>query len=765
MSNSKEILAKLLASENISVQHRNVDTAYFNLVQRILVLPMWKKDLSDDVYDLLIGHEVGHALYTPQDEWTSRIEMNRAPHAYYNIVEDARIEVNIKKKYPGLRKNFYRGYKELKDSEHFGHLMTVNVQDRNLIDRINIFYKLGLFVSVPFTDEERVFLTRIDASRSFSTVCKIVEDIYKHSKDKQEEQQSQTSTDNMMTSSETDEDKGEKDSKNEKEDKQETDGKSGEESADSDGDDGSSELDGDSSVMGKDDDDSSMSGNGDDDDSNDGNSDLDTNSTADSTDGVGNKDADCNNEYSGNYSDIDSMTDHAWDAASKSFADETAMENEYLIFNTYDYKPIHEDYKVVWEYLRKHIVKNTQSDEGQTDYNTWISRGKDDLELFKRESMKTIAHMAQTFEMKKSADAYKRRREGKTGVLNPIKLHAYKYEENIFKKSMTVTDGKNHGLVFFIDWSTSMYSVIHNTMKQLFTLIMFCKKVNIPFEVYAFSNKNLFDESRQPLVADLCIDPVQGGLGIDPNFKLMNILSSRMSIKDYTFAVEYLLTWSRHPGSRFSPGKFRMAGTPLQAAITASENLIKDFQRINNLQIVNVIFLSDGDSNYDIGTLASYTPPHQPSRTLWINRQEHSTSKNTIVVDNKTKKEYKHSDYCGGQSHRWCSILLGILSDRTKCNVIGFNITTHAPRWVAESTGQTTAEIQKSMRKNKFFGTTATGYTDYYLLSAKNMYDLVGELKVDKEMSTRKAKTEFIKHNLAKKTNKILLNRFIEQII
>ena len=69
------------------------------------------------------------------------------------------------------------------------------------------------------------------------------------------------------------------------------------------------------------------------------------------------------------------------------------------------------------------------------------------------------------------------------------------------------------------------------------------------------------------------------------------------------------------------------------------------------------------------------------------------------------------------------------------------------------------------MRKNKFFGTTATGYTDYYLLSAKNMYDLVGELKVDKEMSTRKAKTEFIKHNLAKKTNKILLNRFIEQII
>ena len=62
----KGTLAKLLATENLTVEHRKVTTACFDVDKRVLILPIWKS-ASNTVYDLLVGHEVGHALYTPND--------------------------------------------------------------------------------------------------------------------------------------------------------------------------------------------------------------------------------------------------------------------------------------------------------------------------------------------------------------------------------------------------------------------------------------------------------------------------------------------------------------------------------------------------------------------------------------------------------------------------------------------------------------------------------------------------------------------------
>ena len=61
-------IARLLAKENITIQHGNYHTAWFDIKNRILGLPLWK-DMGKDVYDLFIGHEIGHALYTPYEGW------------------------------------------------------------------------------------------------------------------------------------------------------------------------------------------------------------------------------------------------------------------------------------------------------------------------------------------------------------------------------------------------------------------------------------------------------------------------------------------------------------------------------------------------------------------------------------------------------------------------------------------------------------------------------------------------------------------------
>ena len=111
----KGALAKLLATENLTVEHCKCETASFDVINRVLSLPLWIA--SESVYDMLVGHEVGHALYTPADEWEGMLDV---PKSYVNILEDVRIEKAMKDKFPGLRKDFFNGYKELNDKDFFG---------------------------------------------------------------------------------------------------------------------------------------------------------------------------------------------------------------------------------------------------------------------------------------------------------------------------------------------------------------------------------------------------------------------------------------------------------------------------------------------------------------------------------------------------------------------------------------------------------------------------------------------------------------------
>ena len=111
----KSQLAKLLATEDLVVEHKKVETASFNVVSRVLTLPMWE-NTSEQVVDMLVSHEVGHALYTPNEEWYKEYKIN--PNVV-NVVEDARIEKLMKRRYDGITKTFYKGYTELHNQDFF----------------------------------------------------------------------------------------------------------------------------------------------------------------------------------------------------------------------------------------------------------------------------------------------------------------------------------------------------------------------------------------------------------------------------------------------------------------------------------------------------------------------------------------------------------------------------------------------------------------------------------------------------------------------
>ena len=180
----KSQLAKLLATEDLVVENRDVDTAQFNVGTRVLTLPLWKR-ASNTVYDLLVGHEVGHALFTPDEDWTKKIKV---PQQFVNVCEDARIEKLMKRKYPGLAKTFYEGYNELNEQDFF-ELDGEDINNFNLADRANLHFKSCSIISISFSYVEKQIVDLIGASETFDDTLNAAKVLYEYCAEKQKEQE------------------------------------------------------------------------------------------------------------------------------------------------------------------------------------------------------------------------------------------------------------------------------------------------------------------------------------------------------------------------------------------------------------------------------------------------------------------------------------------------------------------------------------------------------------------------------------------------
>lgn len=196
-------VAKLLANENIETRTGNYSTASFDVKNRVMYLPNWK-DMSKSVYDLLVGHEVGHSLWTPPEGWHDAVSTFSCPKAYVNVIEDCRIERKIKNKYPGLSVSFTKGYSELYRDGFFGDF---DIQDLDIIDRINLKSKIGAFLDVPFFDDiELDFYARSMKTKTFDEVVTLSIEIAEYQKQlNQEDKLNEPETkDQFEDSSDTD---------------------------------------------------------------------------------------------------------------------------------------------------------------------------------------------------------------------------------------------------------------------------------------------------------------------------------------------------------------------------------------------------------------------------------------------------------------------------------------------------------------------------------------------------------------------------------
>jgi hypothetical protein len=377
------------------------------------------------------------------------------------------------------------------------------------------------------------------------------------------------------------------------------------------------------------------------------------------------------------------------------------------------------------------------------EYRDDYARACSEFMKFRRSEQDAISFLVKEFEMRKAADTYAKTAIAKTGVINTNQLHSYRYNDDIFKRQKTVPLGKNHGFIMFLDWSGSMRPDLMNTMKQLRSIVLFCKKVQVPFEVYLFKT-------------GYCKNAVQPNFHKDSilldNFKLRNVLSSKMNMSTLNKAFTYLWTAAKFGGLRCDT----LDGTPLNQAILAADQLVNKFRSENKLQIVNTVFLTDGVSdNTHINWSAS--PSKQSSGPVLGSRY--------FIEDHQTNKNYYIGEYFG--SYRTTETLLKMLKDRTDSNLVGFFITTNVANlfgMVGIYDTPTQNMLTKQFRDNAFVQVKSAGYDSYFVINMRRQSH-EQTLKVNRDMTQRAVLKEFVKYSEKKLTNRSMLTEFIKLVV
>lgn len=740
---SKSQLAKLMASENLRIVHQKIQTASFDIKNRVLYCPIWK-DMSGELYDLLMGHEVGHALYTPAQGWHDAIcEKGKNFKGFLNVIEDARIEKKIKRKYPGLKKSFVGAYENLIARDFFG----INGKDLNalpFIDKINLFTKTEGTISFEFNEIEQGLLDKVFACETWTQVVEVASEIFEYSRN--EQKSSMQNSFNEMVYDDTND--------SSMEDMEDFEMESGE-----------SEEQADESL------------------------DDESKDSQESEDGGEDFTEESDTSY--DVGDLNGFeptceTDKHFREYETNLLDEECKDYVYVTIPQPNMENIYSPYDRVHKSLSESF-----------DYQFKKETRKKFLADFRNKNDKYISLLAKEFEMKKSARTYSKSKVSETGDIDVNKIYKYQVEDNIFKKVTSVPKGKSHGLILLLDKSGSMRNNLYAAYEQVLVLALFCKKVNIPFVIYGFNDSHYaraadFPEqekfnsvfSKSKIDRDMIMNDVY----------LREYLNSSMKKSDFNMCVNNIVTMIEvlKPRShKHLPHRAESLGnTPLTEALVALKPFVKQFKKNNNLDIINTVIIHDGDAD----PVTHFNVEQSPNFGEHVNDVIRPMKQNVYLMDKKEKVQIKvESD-----RHYYYSFDDGVKNaifewykKTTGSKIVGFfiigkgqeakrNICVRYVNKKGENLSQITGvkdmriimhreqivkNFQDDLKKNKFIESFNKGYESFYMIPGeKDLQIDEEELEVTGKITKNKLKTAFTKLNRKKQTNRVLVSKFITQI-
>jgi hypothetical protein len=624
LRSQKDNLAKLMATEDLTIVHKKVPTAYFDVKNRVLCCPTFKEDISSELYDLFMGHEVGHALNTPYEGLHSTIKKNRTLKGYLNVIEDVRIEKAIKNKYQGLRKSFFTAYNELMERDFFGlKKMNMTIDELSLIDKINLTTKVGHRVNIKLNNEEQPFLDWAERCKTWEEVVECAEAIYEWSKENETRTQKENQTFFVPQDFLEDEDGNEEfeDGEGEPLQWEELEG----------------DTDGDGEGSEKDD------GLPDEEDSEFGSSGEESDEESDGSDGEESENEDeeegekaqqgyggqQGGQFEGDYDDKDgareASTEHFAHNNEEDFLEEKPIIKSHINlqkrFKAVDIDQVKVSYKNILADFR-YFFEHGDHYKKDEDLARGLKCAKHTAKKITDKNKKLIMHMAKEFEMRQTAQRSVKAYQGKTGELDMNMLAKYQIVDDIFKRATYIPDGKNHGITVLLDWSGSIWKQVNDLLEQSIILAEFCRKVQIPYRVYLFSDAyQKINHENQSRIDD--------GLNKNNGY-ILEILSNEMKNKDHTEMMWYLGSiwngqlsngyrywnrvveawntwfegvdevkehWDIQGMERMYPQTFTLGGTPLNHALVVMRKFLPEFNKKYGIEKSILTVITDGYSH------------------------------------------------------------------------------------------------------------------------------------------------------------------------
>ena len=789
----KDNLARLMAGENLTVVHRKTPTAYFDLKNRLLCCPIFKEDISPELYDLFMGHEVGHALWTPYEGVHSAVTKNKTLKGYLNVIEDVRIERNIRNKYQGLRKSFFTAYNELMEMDFFG-VKGKNLQELSLIDKINLITKCGSRINIKLSKEEQFFLDWAMKCETWEEVEECATAIYEWSK----ENETRTEQDEQLVPQMFDIGDEEEDEEGEEEEQE---GESWEESySDSE----EEEEDNLPEVP-------ETTGSGQETEEEESEEEAEEEERKE-TGGVSNQGTP--EQYDDEDGARESITEHNAHNNEEQFISETNIVrtqinlkekgfSEFVTDTLYDYKLVLNDWKEYYERAGKDSYYGNRIEPTK----------KRALHTFKKLESKNkaiINHMAKEFEMRQTALSSRHAFTGKTGKLDMNRLAKYQIVDDVFKRVTYLPDGKNHGVNILLDWSGSICNEVQDLLEQTFILTMFCRKVNIPHRVYLFSD----NISKRPVEVDDHTSYWRDRCGY-----LVEIFSNEMNSKEYKEMFLNMSTLYNHymtdnirygrggkfakklegwnnwfegcqfidpdqygyidmPTDVYPTSKYSLGGTPLDTTLVAMRGLLPQFNKAYGIEKSILTVITDGYSHSaDILKLSDKEQEEQREQMgdgdSWDFGQERDIIDpiNGRVYPYEVKeRRYYRNDFKKTQN------LLDWVSKTTGVTVTGYFVCGRKGDMISllqscgeiENTYDHDGTIQTMWTKARKEGVVIKvhGYNKLFLTSASNLGTDGTESLDDELIGAKKATilSKFKKNQNAKSTSRFLTNEFIKEI-
>ena len=766
----KSNLAKLLATENVNVQYRKAKTASFNPTTRTLIIPIMK-EMSNDLHDLLVGHEVGHAHDTPKDGWHDAVHANGSNYkGFLNVVEDARIEKRMKRRYPGLRKSFKNGFDDLMQRDFFG-VASRNLNTLPFIDRVNLLTKSDYTLDIDFNAEETTLLNKVRAIETWDDTVRVTNELWAFSKEEMSKLSEHGDHEGFDDSGYDDSDSYGEDDPSED---------------DQDGESGSSE--GKSSGEKNDKSDESA---------------ADQKST-ESDDGDDGEDDGYRNILNRNKqsaaSDFDQYSDEPVCETDNTFRkneitliDEKSLDYVYAKLPTPILSKIITPAKRVQELLTQEFSKQNAEYESvaTTLYND-----------FKRKNERYISLLAKEFEMRKAATKYAKSRLSNTGEVDISKIYKYQIDDNIFRKMMKVPKGKSHGLVLLLDKSGSMSQNMASSIEQILILALFCRKVNIPFKVYGFGNAIAVRQIDYPnemkaWEKQLELDSISSWNDMYGTFSkndgeletnvvyLREVINSQMGNASFQKAVKNLCCLMNAYGygtSIYSQRSFHrppsesLSNTPLIEALIALKPILEEFRQTNHLDIVNTVIVHDGDAD-DIQAVHAKGERHSRK---WFNAR----TENVFITDGKNQLKVgfnskTHSNTLQSVISNWLTLTTGsklfgffiVPASGKIAKIVGSRLVNDELTEIRKIPGayfQENEAIKKyvrQMRKEKFLVSQLDGYESFFLIpDGSNLEINDDEIVVTGKVNSANLAKAFMKFNKTRQVNRVLITKFIQGI-